>query len=70
MSYHIINTGNPNHLHRRKRYGPKHPLGLQALMDLWPGVVPQGRERMPRYVRRKKRVIRRMQRKSRKKNLG
>ena len=67
MSYHIINTGNPNHLRRRKRYGPKHPLNIGRLHTLW-GSLPSAKNKLsPKQWRRKRRMARAV-RESRRKN--
>ena len=35
MSYHIINTSNPNHYSNRSKYSPRHPLSHAWLHGLW-----------------------------------
>lgn len=67
MSYHIINTGNPDHYLRRDHYGPRHPLNIGWLHQLWSS-MPKPRHRLSKQQWRKKRAKRNAAELSRRKN--
>ena len=67
MSYHIINTRNPEHLLKRGRYGSKHPLSIGWLYVLWSN-MPEPSKRLSKAQWRKKRAKRNAAELSRRKN--